>query len=233
MPKVKKGKRSKGGSNSTAEMMLSSHHLTARGMTTIVASDKNRKMPRWEIGSIRPPRNFLSAVHWVQATFTTTMPLSGVGSITEGNQSFTLNQNVPDYATYVGVYDQYCMFSAVVRVAANFATELNTGTIGRIYTAIDYDNTSNLGSVNAIQAFGSCEVNELIHGQSVERYVEPAGVSLLAGSSLGLTRSWVNSSTPGAPHYGVRVMATLNGSLITTLTVDIAVTVIVGFRNNI
>jgi hypothetical protein len=227
--KTRKGR--KGGS--VGSQMLSSHHLTAKGDVVTVPEDFKRKQVSWSIGGARPPRNFLTQIHWIQSTVKTVISVAGNGAVVELNQSFSLSNNVNDYTSYSNVFDQYCMFCASVRVAFTSSTAALTGNLGRLYTAIDYDNVSNISTENAIMEFGSAEVTEIGESKSVERYVEPACYILAAASSQALGRSWFNVSTPGSPHYGVRIMTAGNTSTSSGLACDVLITVIVGFRNNI
>jgi len=233
-----KGKRSKGqgkqssGSRELADL-VQNHPSAARADVVTVRDDLKSGPMDFRLVQ-NPPRNFLRMVHWIQSTLRNTFTTSSIGAVVEANQAFSLQGNVGDYASYAQVFDQYCVHSAVVRVAMQFSSNSLTGTQGRLHTALDFDNVSNLASETAIQEFGTCQSMELTGGKAVERVIKPTmAPAVWAGgafSGYGVARMWLNCSTPNVPHYGIRVL-TANSNA--PYSVDVFVTVIVGFRNNV
>jgi len=229
-PRARGNRRGRGGQ--PLPQLVASHHSAARGDVVTVPEDNTLSPASWLLTQ-NPPRNFMKAIHWIQATFKDTVLTSAIGAVVEKNQSFTFSQ-VPDYLSYTAVFDQYCIHSACVRIMLQAQAIGTAITVGRLITAIDFDNVGNLASETALEAYASASVVEGVPGKSVERVVKPTvAPALWAGgafSGYGIARQWVNSSNPGVPHYGVRVMTAAASS---ALAYDIIVTVVIGLRNNI
>jgi len=200
-----------------------------------VPEDLRRRQGNWLIGNIRPPKNFLDQIHWVQSSSRYSVSVAGSGAVTESNQSFSLYNNVNDYASYTSVFDQFCIWAAHVAVVCPVvvaAPNSSSANLGRVLTAIDYDNVTNLGSENSLLEFNSVSVSSILPGRSHERVVKPAVDISLYSSSYGVGRVWVDSASYTTPHYGIRVM-TVGANTSYTNGLDIIVTLIVGFRNNV
>jgi hypothetical protein len=202
------------------------------------AADLTRRRSSW-ILSQKPPKNFLSQPHWLQASNEFSVALSSAGSIVEANQSFTLSQ-FPDASSIASLFDQYCIYavSSRVYVEPSSTTAVLGVTYGEIYSALDFDSSSSLGSITAIQRFGSVQQSELVLGKSYERFVKPV-VSFVTGSSnstsntgVALTRAWVNSVSSTVPHFGIRYL-TANNQSGSAPTLRIVLTAVIGVKNNI
>lgn len=104
-----------------------------------------------------------------------------------------------------------------------------------MYSCIDFDNSSSLGSLAAYQAFESCLSSKPTVDQSFQRLVHPAVSTALYGTStptnFGLVRTWIDCNSPTTPHYGIRYYFTNNVG--TVLTAQFDITYIIGFRNNV
>jgi hypothetical protein len=238
MPRGKRGKKShKDSGDSTLKQLISSHHVTGQADVHTVPEDLKRRQGNWMIGNLRVPRRFLDQIHWIQSTVKSTITMSSTGSVVEANQSFSLQNNVNDYSSYTTVFDQFCIFAAnVALVAPQLTGTASAGAasanFGRVYTAIDYDNVTNLGTETAMMEYNSCSVTQVTPGRSHERVVKPTVDVSLYSSSYGVGRFWVDSQYPGTIHYGIRCM-TAGNNVGATLGLDMIITVIVGFRNNI
>jgi len=237
MPKSKKSKKGnpqgRNGSGSSAlSQLVATHPAAARGDVIRTAMDEMEGPMDFRLVQ-NPPRNFLRAIHWIQSTVLSSVTTSNIGAVVEANQAFSLQGNVSDYANYAAVFDQYCIHSAVVRIIVN-GTLSGSITPGRLHTALDFDNVSNLGSETTIQQYSTCISCEINTAKAVERVVKPCmAPAVWAGgafSGYAVARSWLNASSTNVPHYGIRVLTAGGGN---TTKCDIYVTVIVGFRNNI
>jgi hypothetical protein len=211
-------------------MVASSHHSAAPVSTVMVSQDFNPKVPSWSLTQ-KPPMNIKSMIYWVQENTQTNF---GVASGTvESNYAFQISA-INAVNSYLAIFDQYCIYAVYVRMIPN--TEYPaTGTLGSLATAIDYDNTNNLGSWTAIQDYGTVNITQVESGVSVERYIEPCVAPALfnaggAFTGFGVGRYWVDSANSGVPHYGFRSYT--NGSTI-TYTMLVNVTYILGFRNTV
>jgi hypothetical protein len=164
----------------------------------------------------------LNQIYWIRQNYTTTITTSSA-SLTEVNTSFTAVADMLQYGSYLLVFDQYCLHSVVYTVA-NTSVSSGVNANPTVYTSIDFDNINNLGSVPAIQAYGTCNTAVLASGQSVTRYFEPCTAGYvytnLAGNYAVAQRTWIDSASTGISFYGVRTIipATSSGAVILSLT---------------
>jgi hypothetical protein len=235
MPKRsrRKGPKRGGGSDKVLVELLRDHHAASKADVLSVPADFKNNIRNWALRQ-DPPRNFMRAVHWIQSSIRGSFSTNTTGTPVESNLSFSLNQNLNDYTNYAAIFDQYCIHSAIVRVTPQLSTGGSNQVYGRIITALDYDNVANLGSEATLLQYNSAVESELIIGRSMERLVRPAMAPATwsggAFSGYGVSRMWLNSTSTGVPHYGIRVMVSGASNQI---AVDYIVTVMFGFRNNL
>jgi len=236
MPKGKK-KKGKGGGKSGGDRMVlkqlvTSHPGAAKADVNDVPEDYTSAPQNFNLVQ-HPPKNMRKQIHWIEGTSRTQFSTSAIGAVVENNLVLTFSA-IPDSASYVAVFDQYCMYAAVMRLMLQTPVMVSTTVPGRLHTALDFDNVNNIGSENAIQQFSTCNTTELVGGKAVERVIKPTlAPAIWAGgafSGYGVSRMWLNSSAPGIPHYGFRV---LHAGGNVALTIDVIITYIVGLRNNI
>jgi hypothetical protein len=238
MPKNKNKNKNKNKKDPDADLkaLVSSHHITGAADVHVVPADLRRRQRNWLIGNLKCPRNFLDQIHWVQSTIRDTVTSFGSSVIGENNQQFVANHNINDYSSYLSVFDQYCIYAAHVAVCQpNVVISSGSSSYGRIITAIDYDNVTALGSETQLLQYNSASVTEIRPGFSHERVVKPcADTTMYVSGSAGYApaRVWIDSASSNVPHYGIRVMTAGNTSS-SNFTLDVIVTVLVGFRNNI
>jgi hypothetical protein len=170
----------------------------------------------------KPPARMLNQIYWIRQNYTTSVTTSAT-ALTEINTSFTAVTNMQQYGSYLAVFDQYCLHSVVYTVA-NTSVGTGVNTNPTVYTAIDFDNTSNLGSAGAIQAYGTCNTAVLASGESVTRYFEPCTAGYVytnvSGNYAVAQRTWIDSASTGISFYGIRTLipATSSGATILSLT---------------
>lgn len=233
MTKNKRNQKRKGNSDQTLSILSASHPGAGRGDLVTVSSDLRSSVRNWNLTQ-NPPKNFLTMIHWVQSTIKTAFNTNNTGAVVELNQNFSLATNINNYTSYAAVFDQYCIHSASVRVMSSLAGASASLIFGRLITAIDYDNTTPLTSEAVLLQYGTANSTEIIPGKSYQRVVKPACAPAVfsagAFSGYGVSRAWLNSTTAAVPHYGVRLMVVGSAN---TSTLDVEVTVIAGFRNNL
>jgi hypothetical protein len=134
--------------------------------------------------------------------------------ITESNYSYSLN-SLNQYSIWSQLFDQYC----IVQVDAAF--EFNcppggTAAYVQVYTALDFDNVTNLGTIAAIENYSTCKVVNVKPGTVIRRSVRPC-VAETAGSSASATveRRWIDAAFQSIPHYGIRFIAGIAGAALT------------------
>lgn len=221
----------RGGGSVVDKMLVASSRSTGKESTNFPAADLQRSAPSFMLTQ-SPPKNIRGQIHWVQGIFIRVNGLSASAN-TEINFSFTLN----DVASLAGIqsyYDQYCIYSVVMTIQCNDVGVSASTETGRGYTAIDYDNTTNLGSENAIGAYGTCVA--FIPGRSVQqRLIKPCVAPTVyntgaAFTGFGVGRCWLDCASPNIPHYGFR--SYYAGNAVSGLNIDYIGTYTIGLRNN-
>jgi len=232
-----KGKGRRGATGTVDSQIVASHHAAARGDYNFDAADLTAKRMSWNLVQ-SPPKNFLTMPHWIQNTWDTSLTVSGVGSVVENAQGFLLS-TFPAASSIAALFDQYCIYSVMSRAFLDLSS-VTTGiaTYGILASALDFDSSGTVGSLAAIERFGSCQISELVPGKSYERFVKPtvAGVTGSSNSTsstgVDIERRWINSNSPNVPHFGIRYLTNGNQSLQAP-TLRLFFTAVIGMRNNI
>jgi len=240
MPKGRGKGRGKGksGSNETDRLFVASHHGAARGDFLFDPADLGRK-PLSMALSQSPPKRIQDQIYWITKTTSVNLLLSTAGAVAETGLQFTLN-SLPETTILGQLFDQYCIYSAFTSARleiSNIPISAETSW-GRIYSAVDFDSSANVGSESSIQEFSTVQGSELIFGKSYERFVKPV-FPLVTGSSnsvvatgVAMTRAWCNTANQGVPHFGIRYL-TVGNNTGTSQQVNIIISLVLGFRNSI
>jgi len=237
MPKrgAKRGKRSKGSAkghgNPADRQLMASSHRGGPAMRVTVPED----MARQAISTLitqSPPKNLRTKIVWITQQVNIVSQLSISNSVyTEANYAFKLT-DISNYSTWSSLFDQFCLYSVSISVVP-IAPNLTTGALGRLTTAIDYDNTNNLSTEFAVQQYSSALTVEVSPGMTVQRFIKPCNKSgVYAGTSVtngSVSRLWVDANAQAVSHYGFRSIWNLNN--YSSLTADYLATYCVGFRN--
>lgn len=150
----------------------------------------------------RVPRNIRNRIVWFTAKIDLS-DITGSTSIAETNYGFAFNQ-VQNYATWAALFDQYC----IVQVSITWESCVppgSTGTLGVLHTALDFDNTTNVGSLAIIDSYETSQTDVMVPGKMVTRSCRPC----LKGDSNAVTsvtvlRSWLDMAQTGLNHFGIR-----------------------------
>lgn len=215
------------------DKMLVKSHLVTGSTTTLVSSDMSSRPQNFLLVQ-RPPRNMLTQTYWTQLSINSTTA-SSTSAIVESNFAFGA-ASFPGMAAYLATFDQYCIYAAIVTYSYLQENSAITSSVQnvRIHTAIDYDNTANIG-LTALQSYSTYSASELGPNTSVVRFVKPCVSDSLVGSSAqvgsGIRRSWIDSAFNLVAHYGLR--AIFGQTVLSTVSIDVGVTIIAGFRNGI
>jgi hypothetical protein len=227
-PKSKQGRPAQASSS-----LLTNHHIGGMAGRVRVPDDLTRR-PMSFLLTQTPPMQIRNQLHWFETTLVnTTLSVSSTG-ITEYNQTFSFN-GLSNYAAYTAVFDQYCIHSILASFAITSSADYFSGSQGRMTTALDFDNITNLGSEATLQQYGSAITVEVTPGLSVERYIKPTVkgyISAGSGAYAGVPeRVWLDCTLPTIQHYGIR--AIFAGNTESSLICDITNTYIIGFRNTL
>lgn len=236
MPKSKSNRRRARNSNNTDAAIISSLHSSARGDIVSCADDTRRSAPSWVLTQ-KPPKNFNSKIVWLKETYVKFLTLSAGGGVVELNIATALT-DLPNVASIISLYDQYCIYSIFARAIVDSTTQASTTVnLGRIISALDYDSTTALSTEANILKYGTAQASDLVPGKSYERYCKPVVATVLGSSNstantgTSQNRSWLNSNFSSVPHFGIRFL-TLGNTTAATASIAIYVTAIVGMRNN-
>jgi hypothetical protein len=179
-----------------------------------------------------PPRRMLNQLYWVKTTFSNNFTTSTT-AITENNTSYNATTYLPQSTSYFAVFDQY-MLHSVTTTYTNTSNIATNAAAVQLFTALDFDNTANLGSAATLGGYSTCYVDVLGPGKSVTRFVKPcvAIVEQASGNtvSASINRSWVDSAYPSVLFYGNRAIA---ANTTTASLILIEFSCIWCFRNNI
>jgi len=225
-------KKSKG--RQALERLADDSLITARSTTIRFASDIKARPTSWALTQ-NPPPNIINRIFWTQQTYSMAVNIGASTTFAENNFNFALS-NCPQAAALVGLFDQYCIHSAVFSFAPRLS-QVGFAELGRFVTAIDYDNTNNLGSAALIQEYASAETTELVTGQSIQRTLQPCvapalyNVSTTTPIGYGTGRFWVDSANSSTPHYGVRTGFYYSNLGNTAFGIEINVALVLGFRS--
>jgi hypothetical protein len=229
--RARRSRRSRNFQASSGSSLMSDHHLGTPAGRVRVPEDFTRKPASFFLTQT-PPRRIRDAIHWFEVTLlNTTLSVSNL-TTTEYNQSFSLS-GLSNASAYTNLFDQYCIHSVLVSFAVTSSADYFSGSQGRVTTALDFDNISNLGSEATLQQYMSAITVEVTPGLSVERYVKPTAKGYLTtggGAYAGLPeRVWIDCTLPTIPHYGVRSFWA--GNTESSLTIDIVNVMVIGLRN--
>jgi len=182
------------------------------------------------------PRNFASMPFWTQQSYEGSYAVAGSSTFAETNFFFALNL-FSGYGNMTAIFDQYCIHSVVVNFMGRQTVNVGPYSLGFFTTAIDFDNTTPLGSIGPLQEYSSAQTVELVSGLTcVQRAVQPCVAPALYNTgglfnAYGVARMWVDSASPSTQHYGIRSAYSLTAGATIGFTVDYTVTAIIGLRN--
>lgn len=199
------------------------------GMNPINRSDLSVKPPTSYNIPSTIPRNVASMVSWdtVKIDFSQTVSTS---LISEFNDSFSLN-NHPQASSWAALFDQWCIPQVTV-CYRSLIPPGNTNAPAILYTALDFDNNTNIGTVANIEDFSTCQVHTMGDGAVVMRSIRPCSkvTSTTGVGASDLARSWHDSAFPGVSHTGFRAICSTAGSVY---TITRTITIWYAFRNQI
>lgn len=221
----KSGKRKGGGSKRV-------NSSGPGGMNPVNQSDLRLKPPNAFNVPKSIPRNIGRMVTWdvYKTQFNIT---SGSSGLSETNYSFQANNN-PQSSTWFSLFDQYCIpmvsieFDSLTPPGQTYSSPV-------LYTALDFDNVSNISTIAAIEEYDSCEVIVLAPEKRTIRSVRPCtkGAILNGGGStvIGQVQGpvWLDSGQAGIAHFGIRSMVNFSNAG----AVQVIQTMYVAYRNHI
>jgi len=177
------------------------------------------------------PRNVQSLICWDVVKVNSL--ITGTSSLVETNYAPTL-QTHPQANSWSALFDQW----TIPQFTVEFDSQIPPGSTAIppvLYTALDFDNVANLGSIANLEDFSSCEVRQLTTGVRTMRSVRPTckvvqGVSGGSTSTSGVSKAmWVDAGQQTTVFYGIRSILSVSPSTV----INVTWTVWYAFRNQI
>jgi len=216
--------------NSSIRAIAGSLHTGPSDRRVTNPADYGRKPPNLMITQ-SPPRNLRNQIYWLQKSITLLNATSiSSSTITENNFSMKLS-DIPEYSYIIQLFHLFCLHSAIIHISIDTTNFSSGASLGRVTTAIDYDNVANLGGEPAIQEYSTAQTVDVSPSLTIERMVMPCVDPYLFGAYYSSQRMWVDSASYAVQHYGFRSVWAQNS--FSALTADYIVTYILGFRNSI
>lgn len=164
----------------------------------------------------------------IQSTITTSS-----SGIVETNYSWSLNSH-PQASSWQALFDQWCLYQVTTQFNSQLAPGSTTPAC-MFYSALDFDNSANVGSVAAIEDFSSAEAVMMFPQASTMRSVRPSpkmavGAISSAPSAAVTGPQWLDSSIPGIIHFGIRTVSDVSPS---AQFITVTTTLWFAFRNSI
>jgi len=201
------------------------------GMLPTNSGDLRIKPPEMSDVPRSIPRNIASLICWDTVKIDSAISASGNQNV-EQNFTFTVTLH-PQYSSWLSLFDQYCIVQATVEFDS-LTPPGQTYSSPQLYTALDFDNSTALGSVASLEDYSSCETVVMAPEKRHMRSVRPSvkGVVSTTGGSNGagvIGPSWVDSGVNNVVFFGIRSIAAFTnaGAIRTTQTIVFA------FRNQI
>jgi hypothetical protein len=180
----------------------------------------------------RPPRSIANQIVWA-VDYTDLSPITvSTSAIVETNYSFTAGGSFSQFGTYAIIADQYFLYEVSITFRSLFSPAVAGQSPVLFYTAIDLDNTSNLGSVSSIEDFSTCQVRELGQNAKVTRSVRPTCRETVGTYNAALTRQWIDTANSAVPFFGIRSIAGISNG-VATYTIIPTIAVTIAFRNQV
>jgi hypothetical protein len=203
--------------------------MGARALDNVVSSDFRIRPPSNLFRSI-PPKTLDNQVYFYRCMFSD-QATTNTTTITESNLFWTAATHLIGANHWLAVFDSYYLAEVWVTVANN-SFNPTVSALPQFYTAYDFDNVSNVGSVAALEGHSGINCSVLGPGQSVTRYIQPCVSPDISGlSSAGTLRTWIDAADTAVPFFGYRsiVQNTPGGAL----SCDRTTTLVWAFRNAI
>jgi hypothetical protein len=224
--RASQNKRSGSGQGNPVDHEIASSHMGGELAKRVTCKQDYIRANLSSILTQSPPKNLQRSIHWFQCQDTRLSAQSISTSVyTEVNFAFSLN-DTPFTSAIQALFDQFCIYAVVVNVCHSSISSSNY--LGRFTSAIDYDNTTNLGTEFALQAYSTAQTVEVTPGLNVQRLVKPTVDTTIYSSQYGPQRLWIDNGSPSTGHYGFRMFWTGNTS--SALLVDVICTYIIGAR---
>jgi len=177
------------------------------------------------------PRNIQSLIAWDTVKINST--ITGTSSLVETNFAASL-ANHPQANSWSALYDQW----TIPQFSVEFDSQVPNGSTAipvALYTALDFDNIANLGSISLLEDFATCEVKVQTAGGRLLRSVRPSTKqsSQVSGGGGSFSQvsgpTWQDAGQQTTLFYGIRSILGASNSCV----INVTWTIWFAFRNQI
>jgi hypothetical protein len=123
------------------------------------------------------------------------------------SSAVTLGTFCTDYSSLTAVFDQYKLVAAefIMRPQAQ-ASAPTAASKGQLYSVIDYDDSTNLGSITAAQAYDNniSTPAYLPNRRCFKPRIAMAAYSSAFTSFANMNAEWIDAASTSVVHYGVK-----------------------------
>lgn len=172
------------------------------------------------------PRNFSRQGYWVRASANLANVTSSTSVPVLGATAFQLSM-INQYATYAGIFDQYCIAEIVLRITPNVnVANISTYVPGKLITVIDHDDDSTPATFGELRDYSTALETQGMIGQT--RVIQPR-VAIAAYNSVfsgyASQRTYIDCASPNVSHYGVKygVSSSVGETIVYSFVADFIV----------
>lgn len=177
------------------------------------------------------PRNIQSVIAWDIVKVNSL--ITGSSAIVETNFAASLATH-PQANSWSALFDQWC----IPQFTVEFDSQIPPGATNIppvLYTALDFDNVTTLGSIQLLEDFSTAEARQLTTGVRTMRSVRPTvkvvqGIAGPSTSTSGVSKAmWTDSGQQTTLYYGIRSILGISPSTV----INVTWTIWYAFRNQI
>lgn len=156
-------------------------------------------------------RQLTRGVHHFKRTYQgSEITINNVSSIS-GGWSFSLN-SLPSYSEFTALFDEYRINGIAIKLVPLFTSaDLNPATtaltVPNLHTVIDYDDSTDPGSLNTILQYPNRRMTRAtqMHSRYFRPHVAYAVYKTALASGYGTkSRMWIDCENVDVPHYGFK-----------------------------
>jgi len=222
------GLQTHGSSRSTARRNKSIRATSSTSMTPMSKADLAVRPPTSKNIPVNVPKQVSNQIVYDVVKLNQT--ITAINGVVETNYAYSLGSH-PQSASWAALFDQWCIPQFSVTFYSNMSVS-SAATTPQFYTAIDFDNNTNITTLANIEDFSTCAVwnigaNNPEHTRSVKPCIK---ITAATTNNDAIARNWCDSAVPAIPWYGIRSMLNSNA---TTYSVTSVATVWYAFRNQI
>jgi len=142
-------------------------------------------------------------------------------------QYFSLASNVPNYASYTALFDEYKIDEVEVWINPNPLTTLAASTVRGLYSsAVDYDD-ANTPSTVATVSDKQNSLTTTVTESHYHKFQPKFAVGTYSGTfvSFGSSTGWIDCGSPNVQHYGLKLAFSATSAGIQFVSFTIRLTV--------